>query len=265
MDAIAIAFYRSLLGGLCFAPMGWRRRRALRRAKPIWTAASVLIFTAMTSTLVAAMTMTTAANAIILQYTAPVWVAVLSPFLLKERMRTAEAAAMTAAMMGVAVLFFGNPVSHRPAMFVALLSGLFFGLLLISLRALRHTDPFAVVALNTLGSALLMAPAVLLFGSFAFTPAQFGLLSLLGVLQFSLPYAIYSWASRRVKAHRASLIVLMEAVFTPTMTFITVGETFPLATSIGGVFIVAGAASALFNIKETDEIAADHPHLDHGD
>ena len=245
LDPLAIAFYRSLLGGLFFAPLALRRLGSFRRAKPVWVASSPLLFTGMTAAFIAATTMTAAANAIILQYTAPVWVAALSPFLLKERMRRIEAAALALAMCGVLALFFGNPVAHRAAMLIALSSGLAFGLLLIALRALRGANPFAVAGLNTLGSAALLAPAVFLWGSFAFEAAQFPLMLLLGVGQFCLPYAIYSWAARRVKAQRASLIVLMEAAFNPLWTFLAIRETFPAGTWIGGAFILAGSAAAL--------------------
>ena len=85
VPGITIACYRSLIGGAVFLPLAWRRLGTLRSAAPGWSIAAVLTFTLMTVCFVIATTKTAAANAIILQYTSPVWVFLLSPLLLKEK------------------------------------------------------------------------------------------------------------------------------------------------------------------------------------
>ncbi|NUQ50501.1 MAG: EamA family transporter, partial [Phycisphaerae bacterium] len=94
VDGLAIAFYRSLFGGLIFVPLAVRRLATLRGAGWGWPLGSVACFTLMTAAFVIANTMTAAANAIVLQYTAPIWVVALSPLLLRERPRWPEAAAL---------------------------------------------------------------------------------------------------------------------------------------------------------------------------
>lgn len=240
VDGLVIACYRSLLGGLLFLPAALRGWRTIHNAPLAWRIGSVLAFTFMTSCFVMATTMTAAANAIVLQYTAPIYVFLLSPLLLRERPRWSEGAALLVAMAGVLVILLNQPPSDARGLLVALASGLGYGALIVFLRGLRAVDPWVVVALNFLGSGLLLTPAVLAFGSFAVTPTQLGVLALMSVVQFALPYVIFSWALRRVEAHRASLITLLEMVLNPIWTLLAVGEAPPRATLLGGPLILAG-------------------------
>lgn len=241
LDGLAIACYRSLLGGLIFLPLARRRFHTLRCVRPVWPAASLATFTAMTACFVIATTMTAAANAIVLQYISPVCVFLLAPLLLHERPRWSEGLVLLVSMLGVAIIFAGSAAgADRTGLTVALASGLGYGTLTVILRGLRRVHPNVVVTWNTLGSGLLLLPAVALWSDFAVTPLQAGLLVLMSLVQFATPYALFSWALRHVEAHRASLIVLLETVLNPLWTWLIVGEPVPRATLIGGPFVLAG-------------------------
>lgn len=245
VPAVTIACYRSLIGGLIFTPFALRRLGTLKRAGLSWRVGSVLSFTVMTACFVIATTVTQAANAIILQYTSPLWVFALSPLLLKEKPGWTEGLVLLVAMAGVVVIFSGHEASGTAGLIIALGSGLGYGTLTVMLRGLRAVDPMAVAWMNGLGSGLLLLPGVVIWGSFALTPAQLGLILLLSVVQFSLPYVLFSWALQRVEAHRASLIVLLETVLNPLWTFLLVGELVPPATLMGGPLILAGVVGWL--------------------
>jgi drug/metabolite transporter (DMT)-like permease len=237
---VTIACYRSLFGGVVFLPLALRRMRTLQSVRVRWRIGSVVVFTLMTVCFVVSTTQTAAANAIILQYTAPVWVFFLSPLLLREPLRLRDGSALPLAMAGVAIIFFGHPTGHMPALVLGLTSGLGFGLVIIALRGLRNADPTAVVALNFVGSGLLLIPAVMIWGTLRIaSPQQFGLLLALGIVQMAVPYLLFSWALKHVEAHRASLIVLLETVFNPILTYLFVGESVPVATLVGGPLILA--------------------------
>jgi drug/metabolite transporter (DMT)-like permease len=240
VSALSIAFYRSLFGGVLFLPFACRHVKTLRSVSIAWPIGSVLSFTLMTACFVLATTQTAAANAIILQYTAPLWVFLLSPALLNERPRLEEGLTLLLAMAGVGVIFFGNRSGGTGGLFMALASGFGYGALTIALRGLRRAHPWAVVCLNCLGSGALLAFAVARWGSFSLTREQFYFLLLLSVLQFSLPYMLFSYALRRIEAHQASLILLLETVLNPLWTFLAVGERVPAATLAGGPLILAG-------------------------
>ncbi len=243
---ISIAFYRSLFGVLIFVPLGWRGWGGLRTVRIGWPVGSVLAFTVMTLAFVVATTRTAAANAIILQYTSPVWVFLLSPLLLGERPHRTDALMLLLAMAGVGIIFLGHRTGDVPALVIGLVAGLGYGALTVALRGLRKVSPSTVVALNTVGSAALLVPVVLLWATFALTRHQLMLLVLLSVVQFALPYLLFSWALQIVEAPRAALIVLLEAVLNPLQTYLIVGERVPTATLAGGPLILLGVAGGLW-------------------
>jgi drug/metabolite transporter (DMT)-like permease len=239
-SGVTIAFYRSFIAGFLFLPLAWRHRATYANAAWSWRVGSVCVFTLMTAAFVIATTLTAASNAIVLQYTAPFWTFALSPLLLKVRPRRNEGAVLLLSMAGVAVIYFGSPPSDSVGLLTALISGFGYGTLIVVLRGLRNVNPYAVVCMNCLGSGALLAPAVLRWSAFVVTPAQFALIVVLGVFQFGLAYALFSWGLQRVEAHRASLISLLETILNPIWTFLFVGEAVPRPTWVGGPLILAG-------------------------
>jgi DME family drug/metabolite transporter len=245
VPGITIACYRSLLGGLVFLPIAARRWRTLRLVSIGWPIGSVLTFTLMTSCFVIATTQTAAANAIILQYTSPIWVFLLSPVLLRERFRLSDGLVLVLAMTGVAIIFLGHATGDVPALSIGLASGLGYGSLTVALRGLRRADPSTVVALNFVGSGLLLLPPVAIWGIFLLNGYQFVLVLVLSVVQMAIPYLLFSWALQRVEAHRAALIVLLETVLNPLWTYLIVHEPVPEPTLIGGPLILLSVISWL--------------------
>jgi drug/metabolite transporter (DMT)-like permease len=258
LPAITIACYRSLFGGVVFLPLALRRFGTLRSVGPRWWFGSVVVFTLMTVCFVIATTRTAAANAIILQYTAPLWVFLLAPLILHERLQRSDGVVLLLAMTGIAIIFFGHTAGDLPALALGLASGLGFGLVIVTLRRFRQADPIAVVALNFIGSGLLLAPAVAVWGVFRIASTQqFILVAALGIVQMAVPYLLFSWALRYVEAHRAALIVLLETVFNPLWTYLVVGEPVPTPTLVGGPLILAGVvASMLFTWRRAVKVTA---------
>ncbi len=245
MPGITIACLRSLIGGLVFLPLAWPRRHTLRNVGAAWPVGCVLMFTLMTATFVISNTMTTSANAIILQYTSPIWIFLLSPLLLRERPRRAEGAVLVVAMAGVAIIFAGHARDSLAALLVALTSGLGYGALTVALRGLRPVNAMVVAAMNALGSGVLLIAPTLIWGTFELTARQWGLVVLMGLVQFTLPYFLFTWALQRVEAHRAGMVVLLEVVLNPVWTFLAVSETPAASTLIGGPLVLAGVVGTL--------------------
>lgn len=239
----AISSYRSLLGAAVFIPLAWPRRRTLGNVSPRWLLASVTAFTLMTATFVYANTLTTAANAIVLQYTAPLVVFLLSPFVLKERPHWREAAVLPIVLAGVAIIFLHGEQSDGFGLSVALSGGLWYGLLTVVLRGVRAVDARVLVAMNTLVSGLVVLPAVLLSGQYAVTWPQLGFLALLGVVGFATPYLLFSYGVQQVEAHRASLITLLEVLLNPLLAWLVVREQPSLGTLYGGPVILLGVVA----------------------
>lgn len=238
LPGVTLAFYRSLLGGLVLVPFAWpRREQTPQRAVP-WLIGSCICFTVMSVSFIVANTMTEAANAIILQYTSPMWVIALSPVLLQERVRRTDLLAMIIAMSGVAIIFAGNG-GDRAGLFYALLAGASYGILTITLRGLRDVSPLVVTAGNAVGSGVLIIPLVTAVGTFEITLVQLAWVLILGLIGFTLPYVLFTWGLRRASAVFGALIVLIETILNPLWTWLILEEKPPLATLLGAPLILA--------------------------
>ena len=238
VPGVTSACYRSLFAGILFVPIAWPHRRTLRRVHVGWPIGALLTFTVMTACYVIGNTMTEAANVITLQYTSPIWVFLLAPLLLRERPALQDTLVLSVAMAGVAIIFFGQATAAWPALTIGLASGLGYGAVTVTLRGMKPVTPTAVVAVNFFGSGLLLLLPVAAWGAFLLTGHQFALMLLLSVVQMALPYLLFSWALRRVEAHRAALIVLLEAILNPVWTYLIIGEKVPTATLVGGPLIL---------------------------
>ena len=255
VDGVTTAFYRSLFASLVLVPLAWKRlstvqrttaqpaanRNPLRYVMSLRPAAlwCVLFFTLMTVSFAVANTKTEAANVIILQYTSTFWVFGLSPRLLGEKPQSRDLWILAVAMIGIAVIFVGNAATDLVGLVIALGSGLCFALLTLMIRIMRDSDSAAVTLVNLLGSSLLLIPVVLLFGNLAVSGYALMLLVLLGVVQFGLPYYLYTLGLARIKAHQAALVTLVEPVLVPLWAYLAVGERIPQTTAVGGAVILA--------------------------
>lgn len=250
-----IACYRSLIAGVFLLPLALRRRpgfdrwsrlaslraRSGRRSVLGLRAPAVLctlFFTAMTLAFILANTMTTAANAIILQYTSTFWVFALSPWLLSERAHARDVGLLVVAMVGIAIIFAGNARTDLAGLLVALTSGLFFALLTMLLRQLRDVDSGAMAVMLNLGSGIILLPVVACWGDFALDPREWLLMLTLGIVQFGIPYYLYTLGLARIPAHQAAIATLLEPLLVPIWTYLAVSEVPPAETLLGGAIIL---------------------------
>jgi len=217
-----------------------KRASGLRRLVPLRQAAilCVFAFTLMTVCFVVANTMTQAANVIFLQYTSTLWIFGLSPWLLKERPRRSDFWLLAMAMVGIGIIFAGSASATLGGLLVALGSGLFYGLLSLAIRQMRDSDSAAVTVVNNLGAALLLLIPATLVGGLMLSPRGWVLITIMGVLQFGVPYYLYALGLVRIPAYRAALITLLEPVLVPVWTYLAVGEEVLQETMIGGAIIL---------------------------
>lgn len=228
---LAIAGARSAIASIML--WAW-----LRRPKFTWTLNQLGIaaaYAATVSLMVVATQMTTAANAIFLQYTAPIYVALLGPALLGEPVRRADWACVGLAFVGVA-LFFQDQFSIKGAWgnVAALGSGLSFATMVIFLRREREGSPLSALLLGNIATALIGLP-----WGFAGPLRSEDWLPLiaLGVVQLGLPYILYGIAIVRVTALEAILIPMLEPILNPIWVAVVQREV-PGWWSISGASLV---------------------------
>lgn len=232
-NPLAIAGMRSLIGGALIAVIFHKELRFTGSFDQIGAAVAyagtVVLF-------VVANKLTTAANAILLQYTAPVYVALFGPWFLGERARRNDWWSLAAILFGM-LLFFGDELDFAGYLGngVALASGFCFGWLTLFLRRLRNESAMSALVLGNLLAALIGLP--FMFQSMPDPMSWIGLL-LLGVAQLGLPYVLFALALRRIRAVEGILLPMIEPVLNPLWVFLLLGETPGLLALLGGAIIL---------------------------
>ena len=226
------------------------RGRALRFTWSPLQLGTAVAYAGCTVLFAAANKLTTAANAILLQYTAPVWVALLGAWLLGERATRADWCAIAAAFAGMAVFLYDGLRLHDLAgILLAIASGVCFAAMVMLLRKQKDGSPIESVILGNVLGFLVGLPAMLSAGSF---PAGRSLLALLllGVVQLGVPYLLYVRAIRHVTALEAVLIPVIEPILNPVWVMLALGEQpSPLALLGGAVVLGAVTLRAAASIR----------------
>ena len=237
LPPLTIVFYRSLFASLFFA---FFVRKSIAVPK-VALLVSAVAYTAAISAFVAANKITTAANAIALQYTAPIFVFVIVHVLFGEKITGVSWISLVLGMLGIAVIGVGSAGQPDAAgVMIALLSGLLFAIYMVSLRFLKEFNPGTLTFLNNLVCCLILLPWV---GSELTLSLKEGwLVAVMGVVQLGIPYWLFSKGLERISVQEASLIVLIEPVLNPIWVALIVGELPSGATLVGGVCIVGSLA-----------------------
>jgi drug/metabolite transporter, DME family len=242
-----IASFRSGIAALALLLMAPVVRRG-------WTRQATLVGVAYAGCLtlfVLANRLTTAANTIFLQSTAPLYLLVLAPWLLKEPVRRQDIGFMLAVGLGLMLFFVGveQPAVTAPdpvtGNLLALASGFCWALAVCGLRWLTAREgrgsPLAAVVSGNITAFLICLPFALPIGSHSVT--DWSLIVYLGVFQIALAYVMVTRAINHIPALEASLLLLIEPVLNPIWAWLIQGEV-PGAWALLGGAIILGATAA---------------------
>ncbi len=195
-------------------------------------------YAACTVTFCTATKLTTAANAILLQYTAPVWVAIFGAWFLGERATRADWITIVAVLGGM-TLFFADGLELGAVLgnSIAVLSGVCFAGMTIALRRQKDGSPVESIILGNALAFLIGLPWII--GAPALTTSGWSALIALGVVQLGASYWLYARAIRHVKAIEAVLIPVIEPILNPIWVLILLGERPGPWALLGGVVVLA--------------------------
>ena len=245
-DAAEVSFARSGIAGL--ALLIWCRGRIS------WSTGTIgagVIYASTLLLFVGATKLTTAANAIFLQSAAPLYLLVLSPFVLHEAVRRRDVLYLIAVGLGMLLCFLGTQAASATASNPALgnwlgaASGLSWALTLLMLRRIGRKDRKgeATLAAVIAGNAFAcMAAAPFALPLPVATPGEWATLVYLGVFQIGLAYMCLTVALRRLPALEVSLLLLLEPVLNPVWTWIIRSEAPERWTIVGGAVILSATA-----------------------
>lgn len=245
LDAFSVNLGRSLFAAFTVAAFTYKK--GLRIDK--FTLLSSLLYAGTLSCFVYATKTTTAANAIFLQYTAPVYILIFAPLVLKERFRFSDLITVAACIAGMS-LFFLEPQNAEnklaPNVFwgnaAALASGLFFGLYFIFLRhpkSLRR-NPAVSVFYGNIIVVLLMLPIISNNPPVRIGSNDVLAILFLGIFQIGAAYILFTHGiASGVRSLDASIIGFIEPLLNPIWVFLFAGESPSGWAILGGMIIIA--------------------------
>lgn len=231
---LAIASGRSFLAALLF--LTYYRGRVFRR--PNWTTIlSGLALMLTQAGFITANKMTTAANAIMLQYLSPVFIVLIGAIFYHYRPSRQEITALTAALAGI-VLFFLDDLSigNFTGNMIALGTGLTFGLVFL-LNSRPECDAPVSIFLGQTATFLVFLPFLLRVESFQPLPVL--AVVVLGIFQLGLAYLLFSFGIRTTKPLSANLLAMLEPIANPIWVFLVVGEVPGPLALVGGLIVLA--------------------------
>src|ERR1043166_1155342 len=210
------------------------------------TALASLLYSVLLLLFVLATKMTPAANAIFLQYTAPVYLLILEPIIYKEKFRSRDLITVLICLGGMALFFVGQ---LRPqdvtGNFVALASGLCFALYFLLLRhpRAREVNRASSVIYGNAVAVIITLPWGLATLS-SITRHDLAGVAYLGVVQLGIAYTLFTTAmARGVRSLDAGIVCYVEPVLNPILVFLVLHERPSGWAVLGGTIIVAAVVS----------------------
>ena len=212
----------------------------------------VLAYSMMVILYVISIRLTTAANAIFLEFTAPLYVVVFGYFLLNERINRFDIFAMVIIFLGMG-LFFMDELSFYGfwGNILALLAGVCLALVTVLIRKEKESA-FEIVFFGNALTTIICLPFIIQ-GFSSSTQVDCFIIFGLGIFQLGIPYLLYTTALKYVSALDAILVGMLEPVFNPIWVYIFVGEAMGEWAFIGAALVIIGTLGRVI-IKQKLEV-----------
>src|SRR5438874_10914162 len=243
LSAFELSFGRSLLAAITIAIFTRKEGFGINAI----SAVTSVLYAALLILFVLATKLTTAANAIFLQYTAPVYVLILEPLFYKEKFRLRDLATVAACVAGMSLFFVGK---LRPedvsGNLLALASGVCFALFFLLLRhsKAREVNRASSAIYGNLIVVLICAPAFFTAAGRGISGSDLARIAYLGIVQIGFAYLLFTLAmARGVRSLDAGIIGYVEPVLNPIWVFLFLGERPSGWAIIGGAIIIASVIS----------------------
>ncbi len=233
-NALTILFYRSAFAAVLFAVLF---RRVIFKVNALTLAISVM-YAGLLWTFVTATKLTTAANAIFLQYTAPIYVLLLEPALFKTRLQRMDVFTILVCVGGMLLFFSADlEVGHMGGNWIALGSGVLLAGILLGQRFNAPERYETAIFWGNILVVMIGVPAWL--ESPSPTLPEWSMLLFLGFVQIGAGYALFNYGLKRVLAVESALLAMLEPILNPVWVFLGYGEKPGAWALAGGLIIVS--------------------------
>ena len=243
LSALELSFGRSLLAAITIAIVTRHEGFGINRV----SAVTSILYAALLILFVMATKLTTAANAIFLQYTAPVYVLILEPLFYKEKFRRRDFVTVAVCVAGMSLFFMGK---LRPedvsGNLVALASGVCFALFFLLLRhsRAREVNRASSAIYGNLIAVLVCAPSFWGTMKRGIGFSDLACIAYLGIIQIGMAYILFTGAmARGLRSLDASIVGYIEPVLNPVWVFLFIGERPSGWALVGGAIIIASVVA----------------------
>ncbi len=248
LNSMQLSFFRCAIAAIVFAVLF--RKRVLRFNR--LSLFNSLAYSAVLILFVIATKTTTAANAIFLQSTAPIYVLIFEPILTKTKWERINIITIVVCFLGMILFFMGDLTpGDIEGNFAALLAGVAFATFFLGMKKNDPQYGESSIFYGNILVALFCVPFITDMQGISLQ--DFAMVSFLGVFQIAFAYALFSYGLKRIIAVEASIISMFEPVLNPIWVFIGYGEVPSFYAIIGGIIIVT-AISARTIISNSDFI-----------
>ena len=216
--------------------------------------AAAILFAATIYTFFIANKLTTSANAIMLQYGAPIWTAILAWILIKEKPNWEHWCALALVIFGLVLIFrdgLGHSLDWRALLgdAIALLCGIVFAAHSVFLRMLKNGTPSDAMLLAHIICAFVGIPFIILYPPSFTLPSSLSIIYM-GIFQIGLASLLFAYGVKLISAVEALLIDSVEPVLNPIWVLAITGEKPSMAALAGGAAILAAVIfSSLIGIR----------------
>ena len=200
--------------------------------------------------------LTTAANAIFLQYTAPVYVVLLAYWLLREKPSRTDWIAMLIIFLGM-ILFFGDKLSTEGFLgnVLAVISGITSALMIVAFRAQKDASPEDSILVASVVMTVFGIPSIM---KESWTITNWSIIAYLGVFQIGLAFILFTKGIKHIPALEANLIGTLEPIFNPVWVFLFLGEAMGKSALLGGLVVLTGVIVSATGSVKVNKKAANH-------
>ncbi len=241
LNAMQLSFFRCSIAATVFALL-FRKKLFVING---FTFVNAAFYATVLITFVIATKITTAANAIFLQSTAPIYVLIFEPKINKTKQEKINVITITICFIGMIFFFLGEiSPGHLAGNLVALISGIMFAAFFLGMRKNGKEYQQSSIFYGNIFVTILSIPFILDLKPISFN--DIWMVTFLGVFQIAFAYAFFSYGLKRILAVEASIMSMFEPVLNPMWVFIGYGEKPSYWAIVGGLIIITTILARTF-------------------
>lgn len=193
---------------------------------------------------------TTVSIATFSYYFAPIFVIILSPIVLKEKLTLTKMMTIALAMLGLFLILntgqnqLSSSYNHLLGIFYGLLGAIFYAGVILMNKFIKDLSGFETTLVQLIASAVVLLPAILFQDTLNINAISFKswmLIFVVGVIHTGLAYLLYFTAIKGLKGHSIAILSYIDPVFAIVCSYFFLNEVLTLAQIIGGALILIAA------------------------